>query len=58
LWGGSTAAKLSPAQEGPQSARGGGSGGEGMRLGKLAVAIGVIAALVLLGAILYARFFI
>jgi hypothetical protein len=29
-----------------------------MRPGKLAVAIGVIAALVLLGAILYARFFI
>jgi hypothetical protein len=29
-----------------------------MRPGKLAVAIGIIAALVLLGAILYARFFI
>jgi hypothetical protein len=39
-------------------ARGGGSGGEWMRPGKLAIAIGVIAALVLLGAILYARFFI
>lgn len=40
------------------AARGSASGGEGMRPGKLAVAIGIIAALVLLGAILYARFFI
>ena len=38
--------------------RGSASGVEGMRPGKLAVTIGIIAALVLLGAILYARFFI
>jgi hypothetical protein len=38
--------------------RGNGRSGGKMSPGKVAVAIGVIAALVLLGAILYARFFI
>jgi hypothetical protein len=45
-------------QEGTERGGNGSCAGEGMRPGKLAVAIGIIAALVLLGAILYARFFI
>jgi hypothetical protein len=45
-------------QEGTERRGNGSSVGEGMRPGKLAVAIGIVAALVLLGAILYARFFI
>ena len=44
-------------QEGTEH-RGNGSSGGKMRPGKLVVAIGIIAALVLLGAILYARIFI